>query len=236
MIHTQTIPYSDGPHELEGFAAYPKMGKHPIAILCHAWKGRDEFICEKAKLIASWGMVGFALDMYGKGILGKSKEECAALKAPFLKDRTLLQRRLLKGFEAASSMPQADPSRIAVLGFGFGGLCALDLARSGVSLKGAISVYGHFEPPPIQKPIRSKILILHGSEDPIATQGQLRHFEQELNAQKVDWQTHIFSQTLHAFATPGVNDPQAGLAYHPVNAERSWRLIQIFLEEVLHTK
>ena len=82
-------------------------------------------------------------------------------------------------------MPQADPSRIAVLGFGFGGLCALDLARSGVSLKGAISVYGHFEPPPIQKPIRSKILILHGSEDPIATQGQLRHFEQELNAQKV---------------------------------------------------
>lgn len=236
MIHSETISYTEGSHELEGFAAFPKNGRHPLVILCHAWKGRDEFICEKAKLIASWGMVGFALDMYGKGILGKSKEECAALKAPFINDRNFLQRRLLKGFEAACSIPQADPTRIAVLGFGFGGLCALDLARSDVSLHGAISVYGHFEPPPVQKPIRSKILILHGYDDPIATQNQLRHFEQELNSQKVDWQTHIFSQTLHAFATPGSNDPKAGIAYHPANAERTWRLIQIFLEEVLLNK
>lgn len=238
MIHSQTIPYHDGPHELEGFAAFPKNGKHPLVILCHAWKGRDEFICEKAKRIASWGMVGFALDMYGKGILGKSKEECAALKAPFINDRTFLQRRLLKGFEAACSIPQADPTRIAVLGLGFGGLCALDLARSGAPLKGAISVYGHFEPPPpsIQKPIRSKILILHGYDDPIATRSQLSHFEQELNEAKVDWQTHLFGQTVHAFATPGANDPQSGLSYHPANAERTWRLIQIFLEEVLLSK
>src|ERR1700722_8812959 len=156
------VPYRDLETHLEGFAAYPSQKKQPAVILCHAWKGRDDFICQQAKLAASRGYVGFALDMYGKGVLGKSKEENAALKKPFIEDRKLLQRRVLKAFEIASQLPYVDPDRIAVLGFGFGGVCALDLARSGVNLHGAISVYSHFEPPPaaLIKPIKAKILVL----------------------------------------------------------------------------
>lgn len=142
------ISYSDKSTELEGFVAYPSQEKRPAVILCHAWRGRDDFICEKAEEIASWGYVGFALDMYGKGVLGKSKEENAALKKPFLEDRALLQRRVLKAFETVQSLPYVDSSRIAVLGFGFGGICALGLARSSANLRGAISIYGHFTPPP----------------------------------------------------------------------------------------
>jgi dienelactone hydrolase len=234
MNSAHAVPYTDQETSLEGFAASPKSGKHPIVILCHAWKGRDSFICEKAELMAEWGYVGFALDLYGKGVLGRSKEECAALKKPFLEDRRLLQRRLLKGYEAALSLPHADPSRVAVIGYGFGGLSALDLARSGVALKGAVSVYGHFEPPAgvTTKPIQAKILILHGYNDPVATQGHLRIFEKEMEEAHVDWQAHIFGGTLHAFATPGVNDPASGLAHHPINAERALQCIKLFLKEI----
>ncbi|MBS0620846.1 MAG: dienelactone hydrolase family protein [Verrucomicrobia bacterium] len=218
----------------EGFTAYPLQKRAPLVILCHAWKGRDEFICEQARLIASWGYVGFALDMYGKGVLGKSKEENTELKKPFLDDRRLLQSRILKALEVSSQLPYVDPQQIAVLGFGFGGICALDLARSGAPLQGAISVYGHFAPPPpeLVKPIQAKILILHGYRDPVTPQKELRDFEEAMNRGMVDWQAHLYGDAMHAFATPGANDPVSGILYHPVAAKRATLAIRNFLDEI----
>lgn len=233
-MHSTVISYQDNGVDLEGFVASPKEGKRPLVILCHAWRGRDEFICGKARLIAQHGYVGFALDMYGRGVLGKSKEENAALKKPFMQDRQLLQRRVLKALEIATHLPNVDPKRIAVIGFGFGGVCALDLARSGADLKGVVSVYSHFDPPPHPtKPIRAKILVLHGYNDPVAPQEELRRFEKEMNEAKVDWQAHVYGNTMHAFATPGANDPEAGILYNPTAAARAWIAIENFLDEVL---
>ncbi len=235
MIKHTTIPYADDETQLEGFLAYPAEEKRPLVILCHAWRGRDDFICEKAELIAGLGYVGIALDMYGKGILGHSKEENAALKKPFIEDRSFLQKRLLKGFEMAKALPYVDSTRIAVLGFGFGGICALDLARSGVDLRGAISIYGHFDPPRqcLLHPIKAKILILHGYNDPISTMRELHAFQHELNAANVDWQSHIYGNTYHAFATPTANDPNAGILFNPSSAKRAWQEVETFLTEVL---
>ena len=133
-MFTEAISYQDGNSDLEAFVAYPSIERRPLVILCHAWKGKDDFICDKAREVAQWGYVGFALDMYGKGILGKSKDENAALKRPFIENRNMLQKRVLKAFEVACSLPYVDVSRIAVLGYGFGGICALDLARTGADL------------------------------------------------------------------------------------------------------
>jgi dienelactone hydrolase len=229
---TTLVPYTDGSCALEGFAAHTIPEKRPLVILCHAWNGRDQFTCEKAEMMARWGYVGFAIDMYGKGVIGKSKEENAALKKPFIEDRALLQRRLLKGYEAACSLTHVDSEKIAVVGFGFGGLCALDLARSGVKLRGAVSVYGHYDAPPKKKPITAKILVLHGYDDPIVKPEEMRHFADEMTMEKVDWQAHTYSNTMHAFMNPAVNMPEAGLAYNPMSAQRTWHAIQGFLEEV----
>lgn len=229
-----TIPYQDNGIDLEGFLAYPAEKKSPLVILCHGWKGKDDFICEKAREVAQWGYVGFALDMYGKGILGKTKEENAALKKPFIENRQLLQERVLKAFEVACSLPYVDSTKVAILGFGFGGLCALDLARSGISLKGAVSVYGHFDPlpPSLTKPIKAKILVLHGYNDPVTPQHELIHFEKEMNDSKVDWQAHIYGNTMHAFALPEANNPESGVLYNPVSAVRAWTSIHNFLNEI----
>ncbi|MBS0629160.1 MAG: dienelactone hydrolase family protein [Verrucomicrobia bacterium] len=113
------IPYSDQKTELEGFVAYPSQAKRPLVILCHAWRGRDEFICEKAKLIAELGFVGFALDVYGKGILGKSPAENAALKKPFIEDRSMLQQRLQSGIATARALENIDSAtRLGILNLG----------------------------------------------------------------------------------------------------------------------
>ena len=233
-MHSTIVPYSDSGVALEGFVAYPNEQKQPLVILCHAWKGRDDFICEKAQMMAKHGYVGFALDMYGQGVLGKSKEENAALKKPFIQDRHLLQRRVIKALEAASRLSYVDSKRVAAIGFGFGGICALDLARSGANLKGAVSVYGHLDPPPSQltKPMRAKILVLHGYKDPVSSQEELRRFEKEMDETQVDWQAHVYGNAMHAFATPGANAPEAGILYNPSAAARAWIAIQDFLAEI----
>lgn len=234
-IKSMLIPYTDRGTILEGYAAYPSEGKHPAVILCHAWRGRDDYICGKADLVAGWGYVGFALDVYGKGVLGNTKEENAALKKNFMDDRAALQARLMKALETVCALPNVDSKRIAVLGFGFGGVCALDFARSGADLKGAISVYGHFEPPEglAKRKINAKILVLHGYEDPIATQAELLAFEKEMTDAGVDWQVHLFGHSLHAFTNPAANDPAFGTVYNPISAQRAWTSIKNFLEEVI---
>lgn len=228
------ISYSHNQTSLEGYAAYPSGENLPLVILCHAWKGRDEFICEKAKQIASLGFGAFALDMYGKGVHGGAIEENAALKKPFIDNRAYLLSRVSLGYETAKALPSIDPNNIAVLGFGFGGICALDLARSGVNLRGAISVYGHFNSPPNQetKNIQGKVLILHGYEDPVSPIHELVAFEKELHLAKIDWQTHLFGSAMHAFATPGADLPHAGIQYNQRAEKRAWIAIANFLDDV----
>lgn len=231
-MQTEYIPYFDQGVELEAFAARQDLKKRPLVFLCHPWAGKNEFICEKAKRIAELGFIGFANDMYGKGVVGKSSAENAALKKPFLDDRHLLQRRLLKGFETALSLDSIDPHRIVALGYGFGGLCALDLARNREDLLGAVAIHGHFEPAPYPHPeIRAKILLLHGANDPVVPIHELFTFGKE---QKTDWQAHIFGNTFHAFPNPLANDQAGGILYNAESAERSWNEIERFLEEIFN--
>ncbi len=234
MIKKVTISYFDAEKELEAYYVCPSDKKSPFVILCHAWAGRDAFIMEAADRIAQWGYNALALDMYGKNVLGKSKEENAALKKPFIDDRSLLKRRVLKGYELAGSLAGVDTAQTAVLGFGFGGVCALDLARTGVPLAGAISVYGHFEVPGNVevKPIQARVLILQGVNDPIATVDQLQIFGKELDTTNTQWQANIYGNSMHAFINPQANAPQAGIVYNPITAQAAWQDIENFLKQL----
>jgi dienelactone hydrolase len=237
-IHTNTLTYYDGHVELEAFIAHPSttQSKIPLIILCHAFAGRDGFINEKAQAIASdLGYAAFALDMYGKHVLGKSKEESIALKEPFMKDRALLQRRALIGLNTAQQLSFIDGTRTAVVGFGLGGICALDIARSGAMVKGAVSIYGQlFQPPPhLIKPIHAKILVLQGYLDTIVKPPEVALFEDEMHKAHVDWQLHIYGDAYHAFAAPSANEPHAGLLYNPVAEQRAWHLTELFLKEIM---
>lgn len=190
------VSYNDEDAELEGF--YVKKGERPLVLLCHAWQGHDEAIRNKAKALGESGFNVFALDVYGKGVLGRSPEENLALKQPFLDDRERLKKRLLAGFQRAVMLNEGDDDRVAVMGCGFGGLCALDLARH-VDVKGVVSIYGHFEAPLHWRLPSGRILILHGYRDPISKLDELHEFQEQLEEADIDWQSHIFGKTAHAF-------------------------------------
>ncbi len=234
-IISNTVGYLDGDVLLEAFFAFDDSlsGRRPAVLINHAWGGRDDFVAEKAKKLAALGYVGFAVDMYGKGVLGSDAEENAKLMQPFIQDRQLLLKRMQAALYAVKLMPWVDDSKVAAIGFCFGGLCSLDLARAGVDLKGVVSFHGLLGAPDDNgHPIKAKILALHGHDDPMVPIEQVIAFEQEMTKAGADWQLHTFGNTQHAFTNPLANNPDFGTVYQPQADKRSWVLLENFLAEV----
>jgi len=196
--------------------------------------GRSEFECEKAWLLAELGYVGFAHDLYGKGILGGGTEENAKLMQPFLDDRGMLQARLATVLGVLRGRPMVDASRVAAIGYCFGGLCVLDLARSGADVKGVVSLHGLLGAPdnPSGAKITAKVLALHGWADPMAPSAQVDAFAKEMSEAGTDWQLHAYGNTLHAFTNPAANDVNFGVLYDAAADRRSWQSTRNFLAEL----
>lgn len=237
MIMTETIKYSIGEFNGHGYLAYNSQytQPHPCVMVAHDWRGRGDAACEKAKQLASMGYVGFAIDMFGDAKLGHDKEQRRALMSPLLQNRQLLADRILTAYRTVASLPQTNPEKIAVIGYCFGGLCALDLARTGASIKGAVSFHGLLSEPSLEttQTVKAKILVLHGHDDPLVPPHQITQFAEEMNLKKVDWQVHIYGQTAHSFSDPEANDASMGLHYDKTAADRSWATTAMFLNDVL---
>ncbi len=237
-IQTRTIEYSHNGVLLEGLLAFDDAvdAPRPAVMVSHAWVGRDEFAVGKARALAELGYVGFALDMYGKGVLGANPEENAKLMGPFMDDRALLQGRQAAALDTLRKQPEVDAARVAAIGFCFGGLCVLDLARSGADLRGVVSFHGLLSPPGNTEgnTILPKVLVLHGYDDPMGPPDQLVALADELTRAGADWQIHAYGGTVHAFTNPKADDPGFGTVYKESADRRSWRAMRNFLEEVLN--
>ena len=235
-IVSNTVIYLDGETVLEGFFAYDDAieGQRPVVLIHHAWAGRDAFVADKALKLAELGYLAFATDMYGKGVLGNSPDENAQLMQPFMQDRAKLQARLLAALKSVKLLPWADNQRIAAIGFCFGGLCALDLARTGVDLRGVISFHGLLLPADnLPEPlIKAKVLVLHGHDDPMVRPEQVLAHQTELARAGAVWQVHSYGHTLHAFTNPLAANPDFGTVYQADADRRSWQAMQNFLFEI----
>lgn len=232
-----TLDYTDGTDHFEGYLALPQGAgdRLPGVLVTHDWAGLHAGMQRIAERVASLGYGCLALDVYGKGRRGSPGADNSALMGPVVGDRVLLRRRLLAGLAAARNHPAIDPERIAVMGYCFGGLCALDLARAApAGLLGAVSFHGILKAPGIgaQVPIRAKTLVLHGWSDPLAPPADVEAFAQEFTAAGADWQLHAYGHAVHAFTVEGTNAPERGMAYNEPAARRSWAAMSAFFAEV----
>lgn len=235
-IQTRMVDYQHGDITLQAEMAWDDdLGPRPAVLVAPTWAGRTEFEGSKARMLAGLGYVGFAIDMYGKGITGAGAEECTALMTPVVSDRALLQARVSAAVEAVREQAEVDAKSVAAIGFCFGGLCVLDLARSRSDIAGVVSFHGLLGAPDnIASPnISAKVLVLHGYEDPMADPDAMRAFCDEMTASGCDWQLHAYGQTKHAFTNPEANDQSMGTVYNQTAADRAFATMQSFLAEVL---
>ena len=236
MIVTKELEYKDGEAVCRGFIAYDGSLPQPLpaVMVVHDWVGRSDSFCRKARQLAATGYVGFAVDMYGQARTGVDKTERRALMAPLMQDRAKLAARINAAFDVLAQLPCVDKANIAAIGYCFGGLCVLDLARSQADVKGVVCFHGLLTSPDHSnnQPINSKILILHGYDDPLVKPDQISHIAEEMNERNADWQIHMYGHTQHSFTNPEANDDEMGLHYSQSADNRSWITTLDFLREL----
>ncbi|NOX83413.1 MAG: dienelactone hydrolase family protein [Alphaproteobacteria bacterium] len=233
-VQTRAFDYEIDGKTYEAVLASPDGAARPGVLVCHTWAGRSEFEVERAKALAALGYTGIAIDLYGKGVFGATTEEKQGLLTPFLEDREMLRSKLLATLDIAKQQAEVDAENIAAIGFCFGGLSVLNIARTGADIKGVVSIHGLLGKPgnATGAKIKAKVLVLHGWDDPLVPPDDVVAFTKEMTEAGVDWQLHAYGGTMHAFTHPEANDPDNGMAYSADADRRSWAATANFLEEL----
>nr|WP_321362148.1 dienelactone hydrolase family protein [uncultured Hyphomonas sp.] len=230
------VEYTVDGQTYEGYFLAPEGKTNlPVVAIAHAWAGLGDNEIQKAGRVANeLGYAAFAMDVYGKGKRGTTVEENQALMNPLVGDRAELQKRLAGGLAAAKAQPGVDASKAAAIGFCFGGLCVLDMARAGMDMLGVASFHGLLNPADnIASPkIGAKVLIEHGWLDPMAPPADVVAIGKEMSEAGADWQLHAHGQSYHAFTTLGANDMDMGTVYNADADRRSFASLKLFLEEL----
>jgi dienelactone hydrolase len=209
-------------------------GKRPGVLVAHEWNGHNEYVRKRAERLARLGYVAFALDMYGKGVRAKDAKEAAALAGIYKGDRTLMRARAVAGLDVLRRRPETDPTRLAAIGYCFGGTTVLELARSGADLVSVVSFHGGLDTPTPEdaRNIKGKVLALHGGDDPFVPANQVEAFQEEMRKGGVDWQFVSYGGAVHSFTNPeSGSDNSKGLAYNERADRRSWKAMKTFFAE-----
>ncbi len=237
-VITRTVEYRQGETTCQGYLSYDDAvaGRRPAILIVHDWMGVSDYQKMRAEQLAALGYVALAADVYGKGVRPANRDEAAALAGGFYKDRALLRSRVRAGLDCLAGQPQADPARLAAIGYCFGGAGALELARSGAPLRAVVTFHGSLSAADTSdaRNIRAKVLVLHGADDPFVKQDEVQAFMNEMRAGHVDWQVVQYSGAVHSFTDRRAGDDNSkGAAYNAAADRRSWRAMRDFLEETL---
>lgn len=237
-IVRETLVY-DGPGgPFEGVVAYDDEVEtaRPGVLVCPNVLGQKEADNVTAEKLAWLGYVAFACDVFGQG-RRKTREsaDMSEYMNAMLADRATLRDRLAASLGVLAGMSRVAPGKVAAIGFCFGGLCVLDLARSGQAVLGVVSFHGVYGRPdyPNVQPIAAKVLVAHGWDDPLGPPDAVVGLATELTQAEADWQLLAFGHAGHAFtdeSTRGMGRP--GFGYEEKADRRSWTAMQDFLREL----
>ena len=183
------INYFDDEIRLEGiFFPCEENENASVVLVVPTYAGRDEFTIDKAKSMNALGYSGFAVDMYGEAKIGETPEENMELMNNVLSDRPMLQKRMQLAIDAVKKEAGVDNSKIVSIGFCFGGLCVLDIARTGLDIAGIVSFHGIFNKPGNTdgNKIKAKVLVLHGNDDPMVPHSDVNGLANELTEAEAD--------------------------------------------------
>lgn len=229
----EALNYSDGTTNFIGYLADPEgSGRRPGILVVHEAPGLNDHPKRRARMLAELGYVALAADLYGNGKIAKP-EETQQMMGALREDPARLRRHARAGLDALAKLPQVDDKRLGAMGYCFGGLTVLELARTGAPLAGVVSFHGILSTknPEEAKNVKGKILVCTGADDPLVPPEQVAAFQKEMTAAQVDWQVVTYGGAKHAFTNPDANRPPA-LQYNAAADARSWDAMQTFWFEV----
>ena len=230
------LEYKDGTQNLNGFQTTPKKGNtsKPGVLILPAWMGIDALSKDTAEKLSNLGYYAFVADIYGEGNYPNNYNDAGKIAGYYKKNITEYHNRISLALEQLIQSG-ANPDNIIVIGYCFGGTGALEAARANMKVKAVVSFHGGLgrDASRTINPLKAKILVLHGADDPYESKEEIASFQQEMRDAKADWQMIYYANAVHSFTNPEAgNDNSKGAAYNETAAKRSWNHFKLFLDEV----
>lgn len=237
VAQLKEVTYMDGDKKLSGLSVKSKkeIKNKPGILILPAWMGIDDHAKESASQLAELGYYAFVADIYGVGNKPTNSKEAGQQAGFYKKNISEYQKRIQLALNELVKQG-ANPNEIVVIGYCFGGTGAIEAARSNMKVKGIVSFHGGLgkdETRP-NEPIASKILVLHGADDPYVPKVEIESFQNEMRTTKADWQMVYYANAVHSFTNKSSgNDNSKGAAFNELAAKRSWEAMLNFLKETL---
>ncbi len=236
-VQTQAVTYQDGDQTLTGYLAYDDAveGKRPGVLVVHEWWGLNDYAKRRAEMLAELGYVAFAADMYGDDRVTSHAADAKGWMQQITANVDGWRARAQAGLDVLKQQAQTDAERLAAVGYCFGGATVMQMAYAGADLDGVVSFHGSLPAPPEDlSAIAPSILAAHGSADDFVPPKNVQAFEDGLERVGADWQLVAYGGARHGFTNPTAADYGIdNVAYNPQADQRSWALMQGFLDEVL---
>jgi dienelactone hydrolase len=214
-------------------------GPRPGVLVFPEAFGLGDHARSRAERLASLGYAALACDLHGEGRVYDALDAVMGLINPLREDPRRTRARARGGLEALLARPEVDPARVAAIGFCFGGTMALELARGGAAIAGAVGFHSGLATvaPEDAKAIRGKVLVCIGADDPGIDAAQRAAFEAEMRAGGVDWQMNLYGGVVHSFTNPAADRlGRPDFARYDAKADaRSWAEMQAFFDEIFAT-
>ena len=237
-IVQEAVEYPHGDVICEGQLVYDNALSlpRPGIVIYHQWGGPSDYEITRARMLAEQGYVAFVADLYGKGVRPETAAERGATAGKYRGDRPLLRERAKAALDALQARPEVDSAKIAAIGYCFGGMSALELARSGGSLNAVVSIHGNLNSPTPgdAQNITAKVLVQHGAEDPFVPKEEVVSFKKAMDDAGVDYAFMAYENAVHAFTDWNAGeDASTGAAYNADADKKSWEDLLAFLSDVL---
>lgn len=208
-VVSKPIEYQDGKTKLRGYISFDNSikEKKPAVLVVHEWWGLNKYARDRAKLLAKLGYVVFALDMYGKGKLAKHPDEAKAFSSQF-QDSALMVSRFDAAYKLLANHKRVDASKIAAIGYCFGGKVVLEMARAGKNLVAVGSFHGALatKNPAKKGKVKANIFVAHGEADKFVPEKDLQAFRQEMQAAKLNASINTYKNAMHSFTVPHADE------------------------------
>jgi len=238
-LNEATVPYSVDTTTMEGYIVYDENTntKRPAVLIIPEWWGLNDYVKSRARELAEMGYVAMAMDMYGGGQTADNPDAAGKLAMPFYTNPQMAKARFDAALSRLKENDQVDTSKIAAIGYCFGGAMALNMARLGENLNGVVSFHGNLVGVPAKKELlKAKVLVCHGAADPFVPQTEVDQFKKQMDSIGADYTFKAYPDAVHAFSNP--NATRMGqkfnlpIAYNAAADTASWKDMQDFFGRI----
>ncbi len=241
-IKGEAVEYKAGDTVHKGYLVYDDAitGKRPGVLVIHEWWGHDQHARNSARKLAEAGYVALALDMYGGGKQAHHPEDAGKFSGEVRQNLPLMKSRFEAGMNLLKNQARVDSTRLAAIGYCFGGSVVLEMARVGENLRGVASFHGGLatEHPAQPGKVKARVLVMNGADDPFVPAEQIAAFKKEMEVAKVNYKFVSYPGAKHSFTNPEADANGAKfklpMAYDAKADLASWSELQLFLQHVFN--